>query len=167
MSGAGVLERETMRNLLKSAGIAGAVLAASLSIAGTASAGTWVTVGDSWGWHHPYWGPYWGWRPAPVVVPEPVYVPGPAYVVEPAVHSRPRLDFLLDELGSQASQVRADRAAGRLSGASYNTLMAEDAGIRSQAIRAADIHGWLPDPSYYRLQGEVSGLTHDISRDIG
>lgn len=150
-----------MRNFLKSAGLAGLVLAAGLGVAQTASAAAWVEVGDGWGWHRPWWG-------APVVVPEPIYVqPRPVYVPEPVYypvgHSEPRLDYILTELGSQARQISADRTAGRISSASYQSLMAEDSSIRAQAIQAADAHRGLPDVPYYRIQSEVEGLSHDIS----
>lgn len=156
-----------MRNFLKSAGFAGLVLAAGFGVAGAASAATWVSVGDGWGWHRLYWDhPYWGWGPEPIYVrPAPVYVPEPVYL--PVAHSEPRLDYILDELGSQASQIGADRSAGRISAASYQSLMAEDSSIRAQAIRAADAHRGLPDLPYYRIQSEVQGLSHDISHLAG
>ena len=150
-----------MRNLLKSTGIAGIILAAGIGLAGTASAGTWVSVGDSWGWHHPYagWGPYWGWRPAPLYVPERVYVP--------EVHGTPRLNYVLGELGNDAARIHSDQAAGSLSAANASALIEEDSSIRSQVIRAEDAHGWLPDSSYYHLQSEIEGLNHDISHLVG
>lgn len=151
-----------MRTFLKSAGIAGLVLAAGLGLAETASAATWVSVGDGWGWgwHRPYW----GWGEPVVPVPEPIYVrPEPVYV--PVAHSEPRLDYILSELDSRASQIAADRTAGRISGGSYQTLMAEDDSIRAQAIHAADVHRGLPDVPYYHIQSEVQGLSHDISED--
>lgn len=163
-----------MRNFLKSAVIAGVVVAVGLGLAQAApAADVSVAVGNGWGWHPAYWGwerPYWGWQPLPVIrpVPEPVYVAPPVYV--PAqVYDRnePRLNFLLDELGSSASRISADRASGRLSAASYDSLMAQDSGIRSRAIHAADVHGWLPDDTYYRLRDQVEGLSHDISRLAG
>lgn len=167
-----------MRKLLTSTGLAGLVVAATLGLAQAASAAGWsVSVGDTWGWHRPYWDrpywdrPYWGWRPV-VPVPEPIYVrPAPLYVPEPvyvpAPRSEPRLDYVLGELGSQASRIGADRADGRLSAGSYQALMAEDSNIRSQAIHAADVHRGLPDVPYYHIQSEVQGLSHDIARIAG
>lgn len=153
-----------MRNLFRSAGFAGIVVAAGLGLASGASAADWslgLEEGWGWGWHRPYW----GWAP-PIVRPVPIYVaPEPVYM--PVVRNEPRLNYLLDELGSSASRISADHASGRLSAASYNSLMEEDSSLRSRAIHAADVHGWLPDVTYYRLQDQVEGLSHDITHLAG
>ncbi|OCO99896.1 MULTISPECIES: hypothetical protein [unclassified Ensifer] len=91
--------------------------------------------------------------------------PARPMVTAPARVASSRLDRVLHELKTHNRQIKADRAEGRLTVASYNKLEREDAMVRAQAIKTAAAHnGMLPAQSYARLQNEVRRLDRDMSR---
>ncbi|PSJ57731.1 hypothetical protein [Kumtagia ephedrae] len=79
---------------------------------------------------------------------------------------RPRLERVVNELGTANSRIRVDRDRGTLTRAEYRDLAARAHDIRRDAIRTADNHhGALPRARYIVLQDRIARLDSAIHHD--
>jgi hypothetical protein len=137
-----------MRSILVKAGLTALLLSSAFAVPAAGAAGGAYLQPAYWGEHvfwghqHPGWFGAWGARP---------------YAREA------RLDTVLRELRADDVRIRDDRRARRLTAADSASLRAEDAAIRSEALRSAALHGGVSYGEYLRLQGQVGALSRDIA----
>ncbi len=72
---------------------------------------------------------------------------------------------VLNEVRVADHRIDLERQQGKLTAGSFNKLENEAAGIRTQALRTADMHrGGIPFKTFATLQGEVRQLDRNIVR---
>lgn len=87
------------------------------------------------------------------------------YTGPAAYGQRPHLVRVLHELRVADHRIDFERQQGKLTASAFNRLENEASAIRTQALKAADMHrGGIPVKTFATLQGEVRQLDRNIVR---